>query len=674
MQILAQSITLEDNVTKAQGNVVVYSPEYYMTADKLNYNETLSTVELFGDVNIAKKSELFTYSDYTYLNLKNNSTIIEPLVIIDNKNKLWFNAQTAKKQNVSYELDDATLSSCDCNDPDWSIGFSQGDYNTTSQWLNTYDTTLYIKSIPVLYTPYFGFSTNRTRKSGLLKPTLGYSKKEGLLYAQPFYYAPEDNYDLEYIPQFRSKRGSGHALKYRHIDSIYSELEIQAGIFNEKTDYKEEAFLENKKHYGFNIDYERDKLFSHKSDSDGLLISYENINDIDYINTKYNYDSFLSTDKFLESQLKYFYNTNNLYSEFNMKYYDDLSMDNNDQTLQQLPLINLYKYSSSFLFKKLIYSANVNLYNQLRNVGIEGKIISIDLPISYSASLFDDFIHLKFKEYFKYSAINYDNFDNMVFNNARYGEHTHYLSVDTDLIKSYNNYIHTLKIYNSYAKTDSFKEDGDIYGITNESEQLKLFEILKAEKSITIGVKQSIFDKNSLKEIVKHKIEQSYIYDDMNNSYISEDLLNDFLFTFDGGKLSNRILYNHTYNKLASSSTQLTFNYDKLSFDMYHIFEEDFENRIENKETLVYKLALNLSKRYVASYKEEYNINTNESLKKEFSINTFKKCWDMSIKLIDGLVATNTSGSSNLALRQKKLYLQFDLKRLFEMDQIFELN
>ena len=63
--------------------------------------------------------------------------------------------------------------------------------------MKVYNAKVYFSDVPILYTPYFGFPTDKTRRTGLLKPTIAINKGEGLLYAQPLYYAPKLNYDFK---------------------------------------------------------------------------------------------------------------------------------------------------------------------------------------------------------------------------------------------------------------------------------------------------------------------------------------------------------------------------------------------------------------------------------------------------------------------------------------------
>ncbi|MGB5868380.1 MAG: LPS-assembly protein LptD, partial [Arcobacteraceae bacterium] len=227
IQILAENLEIKDDIVNATGEVVVYSPNYYITANRLVYDKINSKLELFGEVNVIKNNEVISYSQYMFLDIKNDINSLKPMLMVDNTSKLWFNAESGVKNNDLIDLDSSTLSSCDCLNPAWSISFSSGDMNTTDKWVNTYNTTLYIQNVPVFYTPYFGFPTDTTRRTGLLKPTVGYSKTEGFMYAQPIYYAPQLNYDFEYTPQIRTNRGKGNSLKYRYVDSRYSSLKIE---------------------------------------------------------------------------------------------------------------------------------------------------------------------------------------------------------------------------------------------------------------------------------------------------------------------------------------------------------------------------------------------------------------------------------------------------------------
>ena len=100
--------------------------------------------------------------------------------------------------------------------------FSSTDYNSDTKWLNIYNARLYVGDILVFYSPYFGYSSDNTRRTGLLMPSVGFSADEGIYYEQPIYIAEQNWWDLELKPQIRTNRGYGGYSTFRFVDSKIS--------------------------------------------------------------------------------------------------------------------------------------------------------------------------------------------------------------------------------------------------------------------------------------------------------------------------------------------------------------------------------------------------------------------------------------------------------------------
>lgn len=675
IQILAKNLEIKDNIVDATGDVIVYSVSYYITANKLLYDKVNGKLELFGDVNIIKNDQVVSYSQYMFIDINKDINNFKPMLILDKKNNIWFNAENGLKDNDLYDLKNSTLSSCDCEDPAWSISFSSGDMNTTSQWVNTYNTTLYIKNFPIFYTPYFGFPTDTTRRTGLLPPTIGYSNSEGFIYAQPMYYAPQDNYDFEYIPQIRSSRGAGHMLKYRYADSEYSTLKVEAGTFKEKAEYYNEMGLTNEKHYGWDLEYERSKLFSQQDTSDGLLVKYTDMNDVDYLDTQNRTNSYTTTDQFVESEAKYFYNTNSYYTDVEVNLYDHLQQDNNDKILQTLPKLNLHKYADGFFNNTFTSSLNLSSSRETRKIGVGATTTDLYIPIGYHQYFIDEFLNFSFTEQINYTNVVYDN--TKTYEDANYAENNHIFSLYTDLAKPYDSFIHTTNFGVAYTDSNVFKESGDIYNSGDSStEELSPFAINQTTKNIALSFNQSFYNKTTLKEIVNHKIRQSYIYSDKTNSFERDTTENDLRYNYDYGYIANRLVYNHKIKDITLSSTSFTFSKDAYFLNMYYSYlenkvnkdDEDDEDKIFN-----YDLGMKFGKYYSLAYKEEYDLLTHEKKRREYVFNIDEKCWGINFKVIDALIPSDTT-SSDGSYRQKILYLEFNLKELFLIEQEYELN
>ena len=669
IQILAENLEIKNDIVNASGEVVVYSPNYYITANRLIYDKIKAKLELFGDVNIIKNEELVSYSQYIYIDIKNDINNLKPMLVVDNSNKLWFNAKKGLKTNDKYDLKNSTLSSCNCKDPAWSISFSSGDLNTTKQWMNTYNTTLYLKNVPVFYTPYFGFPTDDTRRTGLLKPTIGYSQSEGFIYAQPIYFAPQLNYDFEYIPQTRLKRGNGHTFKYRYVDSLYSKLDFEIGMFKEKKTYREKMDLTNSKHYGWNLEYKRSKLFSTNDDSDGLVINSLEMNDVDYINTQYNSSTTNNNDKFLESKIKYFYNTNKYYSDFEINKYKDLSKDNNDEILQKIPSLSFHKYADSIFNNNFTTSFDISTNRKIRKEGVGADTTELFLPINYHSYLFNEYLNFTFSEQVNYTNIKYKNSD---FIDANYAENNHVFSLYTNLIKPYENIIHSFGLNATYTDSNQFKKSGDIYTAEDTStSDLSPFAISETSKNISLGFNQSIYNKMTLKEIINHKLNLSYIYNNSTNSYEKNSLQNDLRYNYDYGYISNRLIYSYLIRGISSSSSTLNFTKDDYSANIYYTYLKD-EDTLERDETIKYDLGFSFGKHYKLSYKEEFDLESNKSKKREYVFNIDDRCWAVNFRFIDSLVASDTTTDEG-SYRQKILYMEFNLKQLFQINQKYDV-
>ncbi len=678
LQLLATTIKTKDNIITADGDVLLYSPQYYITAQKIIYDKENSTIELFSDVNIIKNGNMVSFSDYAFLNFSKETDEFTPILLLDNTNNIWINSKQSNKTNDLIKFKNSTLSSCDCYNPAWSIGFSSGDYNTTKQWLNTYNTTLYINQIPVFYTPYFGFPTDKTRRSGLLKPTIGYSNKEGLLYAQPIFYAPKLNWDIEYTPHIKTKRGNGHQLKYRFKDSYVSSLEFETALFKEESQYYKDSTLINPKHYGWDLIYERNKLFSKYNAQDSLLVSLHGLNDIDYINTKVQNNSTLDK-KLVESQVKYFYNTDKIYADIDFKYYKDTSKtthEEHDKTMHELPKVHFHKYLTSIFTDDLLYSTDIKYSNKTRDLGLKAKATNLFIPFTYSFKLLDGYLNFAYSEQFSIIDLKYGNNINN-YNDGQFIENKHILSLSSDLIKPYKNYIHTINLKTSLTVPNIVKQNGDLYSVTNDSSSLNVFPITKTKKNINISLNQSIYNKENISKILNHKINQSIIYND-DGTYDLSDLENELVLYYKYGQLSNHILYNHQENIIVNSSTSASLNTEDFTSSIYYSFSKDTSLVNSNSESYTYKdlpysksttlqLGYKLNKYYQIAYKEEYDLVTKVSKIKEYIFNIDKKCWGINFKLADNLVATATT--TNNAIRQNIIYMQFTLKPIATINQ-----
>ncbi|MGJ0313183.1 LPS-assembly protein LptD [Aliarcobacter cryaerophilus] len=643
LQLVAKDVDTKNNIITAVGDVVAYSPTYYLSSDKMVYDKDREILELFDNVLIIKDNKIQTQSNYAYVDMKNDIINQDPVFLMDNSSNIWSNSKEANKDKDLITLENSILSSCDCIDPIWSIRSSSSDYDTEAMWMNTYNPRLYIKNVPVFYLPYFGFPTDTTRRTGLLLPTMGYSSSEGFLYSQPIFIAPADNYDIELIPQIRTQRGYGSYANFRYADSPDSILNLKTGYFKEFNNYRREEKLENSEHYGLDIDYERKNIFSTKKEhQDGVFTSIRYLNDIEYVilNEK---DDDLGTDKKVESKVNYFYNTPEYYGGVYGKYYIDASKKSNANTLQELPQVQFHSYNKELFLENLIYSIDTKAQNFTRKEGLNAKIYDITVPISYTKNILDDYMYLGVEN--RTILTQYD-YSNSLYNNLRYEDGTLIQNrtsfiVGTDLIKPYSDYIHTLNLNASYDIPENLRKDGDLYNITVKENQplkydeLSVFPTLQEQKTIKLSLNQSIYDKENLKQFINHKMSQSILYNSVDEPKF-QDLDNYVKINHDYGSLSGKVVYNMDDNKVVEGSFDNSLSYEDLTFSAGYYYSKKTNNEFNTRDDLEsYRLSTSykLAKDYSIKYYENYDLQQKTRNRQGIGLNIDDSCWNLDLLL-----------------------------------------
>jgi LPS-assembly protein len=73
-----------------------------------------------------------------------------------------------------------------------------------------------VKHVPVLYLPYFRRTLGKNeRQSGLLTPNAGHSTTLGYVVGEGYYWAINRSYDMDYLFDYYTQRGTGHTVDFR---------------------------------------------------------------------------------------------------------------------------------------------------------------------------------------------------------------------------------------------------------------------------------------------------------------------------------------------------------------------------------------------------------------------------------------------------------------------------
>lgn len=353
-----------------------------------------------------------------------------------------------------------------------------------------------------------------------------------------------------------------------------------------------------------------------------------------------------------------------------LRHYIDTSLDSNNTTLQQLPQVQLHSFSDNLFFDKLLYSADLQFTNYYRVDGIEATKTNLVLPISYSFSLFDDYLKLTLQEEVSISKINYSNAVGS-YKNAQFIESRHSIGLDSDLLKKYDTGIHTLNLSSDFIIPERTKLSGDIYPLTNTNTELSPFPISETTKLLTFAINQSWTSLEDLQEIINHKIKQSVIYDSFNNTKMG-NLENEIRYNYFLGTISNTLVYSNLDKRLIESSTSFSLNYLDYFLNLSHYMSRNTPNSgKEELESYAIKTGINFYNDYKLSYLENYNLETNTRSRQGFMFEINDKCWDLNINLEKTIVPSSTTANSK---KQDIIYVQLILKPLGGIKQQYKVK
>jgi len=540
----------------------------------------------------------------------------------------WIVAKKSKSKNDDIYFKKLYFSTCCIDNPDWFMKANSAVYNKTKKSLKLYNLTLVINKVPVFYLPYYYVNFDKTRRSGLLRPYLGFSQTEGLLYSQPIYFVTSVNTDLEVTPTIRTMRGKGVYATFRFVDSPTSKGFIKAGFFNDKEYYYSKYNLAHKKHYGYNIGYEKNKLFY---ENDSLYMNLKYANDVDYFYLDaYNYhfnDTYLS-DKLITSTLNYINDTDSALYGVYFKYFIDTTLLNNETTWQILPQLNYHR----FLNKKfgVLNSLDINIYNYYRKKGSNFVLADMSMPLSLYYSMFEDYLKLKITELLN---TGYGYYYQVSSQKSRYFNLSTMIKLYTSLTKS-NGYIHiispslTLHLKN-YQKSEIYTDLMSAPDIQNYL-NFNLFEI---------------FENNVL--TLTHTMNETYYlslkkYSDMEN-----------IFDINIGNYTIEENNKYSFQKSETSYNNIKISYNNNPFDGFisHIYRK----RVSKSVTLGAGYKINPYKKIYT----EYSFDLNKKYIKYWlmGIKLNKKCWNY-----------------NLSFKQSRIPVLEDNGISFKKDNIITVN
>ena len=663
VEFVAKEVHKEGSIVTATGDVLVYSPSYLISAKRAKYDEKNEIVELFENVSILRNNEEATNSNYAKINLKTNEITTDNAFAMHQNKELWIASEQFCSSDARIDTSKSIVSSCNVDEPDWHIEYKDGYLDKQKKYLHIYNPVFYgnlpfVGNTPLFYLPYFGFSTDKTRRTGFLTPNIAFSKSEGLFFEQPFYIAEYNEWDLELNPQIRTNRGAGLYATFRFADSPYSSGYIRTGFFKDSKKYQDKNSLKYSTHTGVEVEYDRDKLAKYLVNGDygeGLYVRFKQLNDFDYLNLRENGNS--AYDSLVHSKINYFVNTKEHYFGIYADYYINTAKIatkyGNKDTLQELPTLQYHSYLDSFLSKNLTYSLDVKYHNYTRKIGTKAQQFELNLPVGLNFTLPGEWANLSYTHNLYASHISYQKSFELDKNgfmrdkkNEKYARSWSEIALSSDLARAYNGGLfHTMNLKLSYIQPGyKYGEIAErLYAFDKDESEENFVEQLDKKyqrQTLNAGIIQYLFNSDN-KKILRHSLNASY-YTNKGRFATTDNRLDLY---FDYFTAFSKLTYDHEKKRLISAQNGIAATYNKLYFDIRDSYDVKFDDlNIKSKSHFLQTSAhytfpkdIRVFGSYAYDYVEKYTKMW------QIGISQYRKCWNYGIYFRRNTDPINTS-------------------------------
>jgi LPS-assembly protein len=241
--IKARTVEAKDGqVLEATGEVELRKNDELIQADHLLFLQESKELFADGDVRVEKTGTVLTGPSLN-MNMDDNTGEMQQPSFTFTDAKVRGDAKVMHilgKQEFSFES--ASYTSCPVGNDDWLLKMSTLELDRNTQIGTAYNARIEFMGVPFLYTPWMTFPLDNQRKSGLLAPTYGSTKKGGHELMIPIYWNIAPNYDATFSPRMIRKRGTLYENNFRYLGNSYTGTYNYNGISNDKLTLQDRTF------------------------------------------------------------------------------------------------------------------------------------------------------------------------------------------------------------------------------------------------------------------------------------------------------------------------------------------------------------------------------------------------------------------------------------------------
>lgn len=207
----------ETNLYIAEGDVDLRYRNVRLQADRVELNEETGDMVAFGNVIYEEGTDVLR-AERIEFNINSELGIVYKGDAVIQPDQYITGERIEKIGEKSFKIDRGSFTACSSHLPFWRF---TGDESTITKgdYFKGRNVLLFIKGIPLLFTPYLIFPIKEERQTGFLIPDFGRSRSKGYHLGNTFFWALSDSQDLTFTHNFYDIRGHEFVLNYRYIYS-----------------------------------------------------------------------------------------------------------------------------------------------------------------------------------------------------------------------------------------------------------------------------------------------------------------------------------------------------------------------------------------------------------------------------------------------------------------------
>ena len=209
----------DEDTFHAAGKVLINFTGGFLKADTVTLNRTTNQALAVGHVLVQSDQDTLEGEKVSFNIVSRTGTVEGGKMFIAQNHFYIQGERIEKKSEATYRLENATVTTCDGDAPDWRIAGSELDVTVDGYGVLKHGRFL-VRDLPLLYIPYLIFPAKTTRQTGFLFPRFAYSRdKNGLDVEVPFYWAISDSADATFFQRYLEKRGFKEGVEIRYFTS-----------------------------------------------------------------------------------------------------------------------------------------------------------------------------------------------------------------------------------------------------------------------------------------------------------------------------------------------------------------------------------------------------------------------------------------------------------------------